>query len=246
MPKSVRNACSLPARSATRTLAGLTSRWTSPRRCASASAPAIWETMRTARAGSSRVSSRQQRAQVGALDEAHREVERAALGAGVEDRDDVRVVERGRQPALALEAGAEDRVARERGREHLQRDRAVERQVGGPVDDAHPAAPGDRVDAVAGEGRADGQLVAAGIGRDGGEAGAERGVDVGAAGGGGAHRVDELVVRGLLEHEAARAAAQRGARELGVVVLRHARPRRRPAPPRAGRGSRAGSAGRAC
>ena len=50
--------------------------------------------------------------QVGALDVAHRHVEQPVLLAGVEDLDGVRVVDRGRQPALALEAGAEDVVLR--------------------------------------------------------------------------------------------------------------------------------------
>ena len=47
---------------------------------------------------------------------------------------------------------AEGVVGGEVGGDHLQRDDVVERQVGRPVDDAHPAAAGDPLDPVAGEG----------------------------------------------------------------------------------------------
>jgi hypothetical protein len=64
------------------------------------------------------------------------------------------VLDRGRRAELALEAPAELVVVRELGRDHLQRDLALERNVGGAVDDAHPAAPGDAADHVVGEDRA--------------------------------------------------------------------------------------------
>ena len=66
----------------------------------------------------------QQRPQVGALDVAHGEVERPALDAGVEDLDDVRMVERRGEPALALEARAEHPVAGQARRQQLERDLA--------------------------------------------------------------------------------------------------------------------------
>ena len=164
---------------------------------------------------------REQRPEVGPLDEAHREVERTPLGARVEDRDDVRMIQRGGEAALALEARAEHAVAGEVGREHLQRDRPIERHVRRAVDDAHPSPPGHCVDAVAREGRADAQLVfPVRLGRRRGgtrrQPRTQAGIDVGAAGGGCAHRVHELRVRRLLEHEAARAArAARPARTPG-------------------------------
>ena len=49
-PKSVRYACSSSPVSST--LPGLTSRWTSPRRCAASSAEATWVMIATARCGS--------------------------------------------------------------------------------------------------------------------------------------------------------------------------------------------------
>ena len=100
----------------------------------------------------------EQGAQVGPVDVAHRQVERPALGARVEDLDDVRVVQRGGEPALALEAGAEDGISSQARHQELQCDGPVEGQVGGPVDDAHSAASRDRVDAVTGERGADREL----------------------------------------------------------------------------------------
>ena len=85
------------------------------------------------------------------VDVAHRDVQLARDLAGVVDRDDVRVVDRGGQPGLAQEALAEALVLRELGREDLQRDRPFEREVVGAVDDPHPAPADQRLDPVAGE-----------------------------------------------------------------------------------------------
>ena len=52
-------------------------------------------------------------AEVGAVDEAHRDEQEVAVVAGLVDRDHVRVVERRRDPRLALEPRAELLVARE-------------------------------------------------------------------------------------------------------------------------------------
>jgi hypothetical protein len=90
-----------------------------------------------------------ERAQVGALDEAHRDEQQAVDLARVVDRHDVRVLERRGDPRLALEALAEVLVGREVRRDDLEGDRAVEREVRRPVDDAHPATPGDALDPVA-------------------------------------------------------------------------------------------------
>ena len=62
-------------------------------------------------------------------------------------RHDVRVVDQRRQPRLALEALAEGRVGGAVGGDQLERDRAPEFELDGPVDDAHAAAPRDRFDA---------------------------------------------------------------------------------------------------
>ena len=82
---------------------------------------------------------------------AHDEVEMAALLAGRVDRDDVRMVDRGRHARLALEALTEARIARPLGGDQLDGDGPAERQLGRAVDDAHAAAAGDRLDAAAGD-----------------------------------------------------------------------------------------------
>ena len=86
--------------------------------------------------------------EVGPLDVAHRDVDEAAEVAGVVDRDDVRVVDRGDRLRLADEPFAELLAAAEVGREGLQRRLALEQLVLGLVDEAHAAAaeqPGDPV-----------------------------------------------------------------------------------------------------
>ena len=93
----------------------------------------------------------QERPEVRALDEAHREVEAAVDVAGVVDRNDVRVLERHRELRLAREALVEALVERELGRDQLQRDRSLQAQVVGAVDDAHPAPADQLLDAIAEE-----------------------------------------------------------------------------------------------
>ena len=61
------------------------------------------------------------------------------------------MIERGREARLAQEALAERAIVGELGRDQLQRDGAVERELGRPVDDAHAAAADDAVDPVAGQ-----------------------------------------------------------------------------------------------
>ena len=92
-------------------------------------------------------------AQVRAGHEAHRQVEDAAILAAAMDGDDVRMLERCREPCLRLEAAHRVRVLRVLGRDDLQRDRPAEVLVGRAVDDSHPAAIEHAVDAVAREER---------------------------------------------------------------------------------------------
>ena len=94
---------------------------------------------------------REQLLELGAVDVAHGDVQLAGDLAGVVDRDDVRVVDRCGQAGLAEEALAEALVLRELGGEDLQRDRPLECQVVGAVDDPHPAPADQRLEAVAGE-----------------------------------------------------------------------------------------------
>jgi hypothetical protein len=89
--------------------------------------------------------------EVGAVDEAHGDVELAVDLARLVDRDHVRVVDRGRQHRLALKALAELAVAREVLGDQLQRHRPLEGDLRGPIDDAHATLAGHAVDLVAGE-----------------------------------------------------------------------------------------------
>ena len=100
-----------------------------------------------------------ERVQVGPVDVAHDEVQPAVLLARAVDGHDVRVVDRGRHPHLADEALGVRAVGDALRRDDLQRDAAVERELRRPVDDAHAAATGDRLDAAAGEALTGAQVV---------------------------------------------------------------------------------------
>src|SRR5215204_7183297 len=63
------------------------------------------------------------------------------------------MVDRGGELRLGLEAVPEVEVVGELGRDHLERDGAIEAQLGGAVDHAHAALAGHAVDAVAAEDR---------------------------------------------------------------------------------------------
>ena len=92
--------------------------------------------------------------QVRAWHVTHRQIEDALVLAAAVDRDDVGMLERRRQAGLRLEAGHGVRVLGVLGRDDLQCHRALEFRIRGLVDQAHPAAVEDAVDAVAGEQRA--------------------------------------------------------------------------------------------
>ena len=66
--------------------------------------------------------------------------------------------DRRRHPRLPFEPRAEVRVRRPLGRDQLQRDGSVEPELGGSIDNTHPAAPGYGFDATAGESRVQGQV----------------------------------------------------------------------------------------
>ncbi len=88
-------------------------------------------------------------AQREAGDELHDEEQGAVVVALVEDRDDVGVGEASRVSRLSLEPRDEVGVVAEPGVHHLDRDGAVQPQVGGLVDRGHPAAGDAGADAVA-------------------------------------------------------------------------------------------------
>ena len=74
---------------------------------------------------SSAPSRAQQRLEVGPVDVAHRDEQAPVDLAGLVDRDDVRVVEAGREPRLPQQPLAEALVLRESRGQHLERDRAA-------------------------------------------------------------------------------------------------------------------------
>jgi hypothetical protein len=78
----------------------------------------------------------------------HDQEERAVVVALVEDRDHVVVREAGRRACLALEPGHEVGVVGEPGVHDLDRHGPVQAEIGGLVDDRHPAAGDPRPDPV--------------------------------------------------------------------------------------------------
>ena len=94
----------------------------SPRSCAASSAAATCASRCDRARGLERRLLVEQTGEVGAVDVAHRDVELPVGLAGVVDREDVRVIERGRQLALDEEPLAEALVGRQFRREQLQRD----------------------------------------------------------------------------------------------------------------------------
>ena len=131
------------------------SRWTSPRACAASSAPQTWARTSDAHLRLEGALALDHRAQVGALDVAHRDVELPLLLARLVERDHVRVLDLGGDLGLVLEPLAERRVGGQVGRDQLQRHLPVEPQLGSAVDDAHAAPAGDRLEPVPGDLRAD-------------------------------------------------------------------------------------------
>ena len=138
MPKSV--SFTLPS-GATRMLEGFTSRWTIPAVCAAARASATWARIGATWSGRQRAAGPHDLAEVGALDVLHDHPLLAGLALvhEVEDGDDVRVVEPGRQAGLPLGAPDVGAAAAGRGPDPLERDRAAEGQVGAAPHGAHAA-----------------------------------------------------------------------------------------------------------
>ncbi len=74
-----------------------------------------------------------------AADHLHHEERQIAVPPDVEQRADIRMVERGRGPGFALEALEGDRILRELHRKEFDGDLPAEPRVLGPVDDTHAA-----------------------------------------------------------------------------------------------------------
>ena len=118
--------------------AGFRSRWMMPFSCATSSASAICDAMRSESAtgsGSGREALRERLA----LDELHDDVTRRAVLLDAVDRGDRRMVEGREHPRLALEPRHAVRVAGEFRGQHLDGDVAPELAVARAVDLAHAA-----------------------------------------------------------------------------------------------------------
>ena len=85
---------------------------------------------------------------VGAGDIAHRDIEMAVGFAGLKDRNDVRMIDRGGQLRLPLESLLELRIATMCGENQLEGDGPVEIQLAGPIDDPHAALADDLLKAM--------------------------------------------------------------------------------------------------
>lgn len=92
--------------------------------------------------------------QVLPVDVFHREIQELWRLAHVEDRDDVRVIQRRDRARLADEAAlVAFAVVAVALRDHLERDPPLEARVGGAVHDAHATAPEERLHEVGSDGR---------------------------------------------------------------------------------------------
>ena len=124
----------------TMTFAGLMSRWITPATCAYASASQIFSATSTACGSGGEAAARAHEVlERPPLDELHHDELRLAVGAGVVDADDVRVVQAGGGLRLAAEAVDEARIACELRQQDLDRDGAVEDGVDPAVHLAHAA-----------------------------------------------------------------------------------------------------------
>jgi hypothetical protein len=83
------------------------------------------------------------------LDELHHDVLPVAVGSGVVDADDVRLVQTRRRLRLATEPSHEAGIARELREQDLDRDRPTEDRIEAAVDLGHPALADPSLDAVA-------------------------------------------------------------------------------------------------
>ena len=105
-----------------------------------------------------RAAAADERAQVVAGDEAHRDVGDAVVLARRVHRDHVRMLDARRGARLAQEPLADVVVVEQLRRDHLQRDDPLELELDRAVDHAHPAATDQRLDPVAGHHRAGREL----------------------------------------------------------------------------------------
>ena len=131
------------------TFSGLMSRCTMPARWAAVSPASTGSSTANASADGQPAAGVQQVAQRAAADQLHDQEDQALVGALVADRDDVGVAEHRRGAGLAGEPVDERGVVDQVVGHDLDRDRAVQPQVGGRVDRRHAAAREPLLEAVA-------------------------------------------------------------------------------------------------
>ena len=90
-----------------------------------------------------------ERLEVRPLDQPHQDVEVLVRLARVDHFDDVRMLDRRRQPPLVLESLAKRLVLRKSWRQQLESAHFPEVLVPGAIDDSHPALTNQRLDPVA-------------------------------------------------------------------------------------------------
>ena len=146
MPKSATFTRPSPQR---RTLAGFTSRCTSPARWAASSASATCAASPAACHGSIGVGVVEAIAQRAALDQLHHDRLDPVVGAGVVDRDDAGVGQAGGGHGLLAEPGHEGGVGGEVRVQHLHRHAAAQDLVGALPHLGHAAGRDERPEAVA-------------------------------------------------------------------------------------------------
>ena len=93
----------------------------------------------------------ERRGKVSSLHEAHRDEQDAVIFTGLVHRDHVDVLDRGSEARFALEPLAVHGIRGSLGCDQLDCNRAVQRKLGGAVDDSHPAAADRRLEPVAGD-----------------------------------------------------------------------------------------------
>ena len=92
-----------------------------------------------------------ERAELGAVDPAGDDVDGPVLLPGLVERDDVRVIEGGHRPRLAAQPLTDDGVLGDIRLNELERDRPVEPELTGAVEDPETTGADDALDLVAGE-----------------------------------------------------------------------------------------------
>ena len=136
-PKSVMRTCPSPS---SMTLAGLRSRWTTPRSCAAARPAQIWRAISSARSSGKRPMRRSSEARSSPSTYSIERNVRAVDLVDVVDAADVGMRHLPGHADFGVQLRQPGRIAVDVGRQELQRDRLAELEIVGAIDLAHAAA----------------------------------------------------------------------------------------------------------